>query len=29
VEPKPLAQALLAARREQVKALVRAQQGFE
>ena len=29
VEPNPLAQALLAARREQVKALVRAQQGFE
>ena len=29
VEPEPRAQALLAARREQVKALVRAQQGFE
>lgn len=29
VEPEPRAQALLAARRDQVKALVRAQQGFE
>jgi hypothetical protein len=29
VEPEPLAQALLAARRDQVIALVQAQQGFE